>query len=262
MSNDAVRKIDAKAAAVKTDKAAASDVSKLGFAAKIEPGTLITAIQRDLVRVHDFAMSQERPTTYVLSDFNLQLKAVVTQEADKMMVVLPSKPGEIDPSLMSTVNITLKPIPLAVKPVAGTRPVEAIEGIGPVIGARLRDAGINTISDLAQSPPQDLVKLNVPRKKADEFISMAKMMVKGDIAGVEGVDEQAAELLVVAGKVDSKEKLAELNPEELYNTLTEAMKARKVRVPQSFRLTLDNVRTWTASAKTIVGRARGEEPVR
>ncbi len=238
----------------KNTNAATSEANKIAFANKIDSGTLITSIQKDLIRAHDFAMAQERPTTYVLSDFTLQLKAVVTQEANKTMVILPTKPGEIDPNLMSTVNITLKPIPLPVKSASGTKPVESVEGIGPILGERLRNAGIGTISDLAQASPQDLTQLNIPRKKADEFISMAKMMVKGDIAGVEGVDEQTAELLVLAGKVDSKEKLADANPDELYQTLDEAIKAGKVKVPKNYSLTTENVRTWTASAKTIIGR--------
>jgi hypothetical protein len=187
-----------------------------GFAAKIDSGTLITSIQKDLLRVHDFAMSQDRSTTFVLSDFTLQLKAVVTQEGEKTMFALPTKSGEIDPNLMSTLNLTLKPIPLAVKPVTSTRPVEAIEGIGPILGARLRDIGINTVSDLAL----------------------------------------VAELLVVAAKIDSKEKLAEASPEELTNTLNEAIKAGKVKVPKSFHLTTADSTKWVDSAKTLVDRSR------
>jgi hypothetical protein len=57
--------------------------SKAAFAAKVDSTTLITSIQRDLMRVQDFAMAQDRPTTFVLADFTLQLKAVVTQEGEK-----------------------------------------------------------------------------------------------------------------------------------------------------------------------------------
>ncbi|XES76194.1 MAG: DUF4332 domain-containing protein [Candidatus Bathyarchaeia archaeon] len=229
-----------------------------GFAAKLDSGTLITSLQKDLLRVHDFAMSQERSTTFVLSDFTLQLKAVVTQEGEKTMFALPTKQGEIDPNLMSTLNLTLRPIPLAVKPISSTRPVESVEGIGPILGAKLRDLGIATVSDLALAAPQDLSKAKISSKKATEFISMAKLMVKSNIAGVEGVDEQVAELLVVGAKIDSKEKLAEATPEELTAILTNAVKEGIVKVPKSFKLSVDDSARWVESAKTLVDKSRAQ----
>jgi len=228
---------------------------KKAFATRVDSATLITSLQRDLLRVHDFAMSQERPTTYVLSDFNIQLKAIVTQEANKTVIVLPSRPGEIDPNLMSLVNISLKPIPLPMRPVTKPRPVDSMEGIGSTIAGRLRGAGINTITDLALATPKDLIRLQISEKKASEFIGMAKLMVKSDVAGVEGVDEQAAELLVSAAKIDSKEKLAQTNPKELYDRLFEAIKSRKVRLARSYALTEEDVERWVNSAKAIVERS-------
>jgi hypothetical protein len=113
---------------------------------------------------------------------------------------------------MSTLNLTLRPIPLETKPASNTKPVEVIEGIGPVIGERLRTQGIRTISDLAVASADDLVKAGLTRKKATEFISMAKLMVKGNIAGIEGVDEQVAELLVVGPKSIQKRSLPKQAP--------------------------------------------------
>jgi hypothetical protein len=231
---------------------------KVGFATKVASGDLITSIQRDLMRVHDFAMSQERSTTFVLSDFTLQLKAVVTQEGEKTMFALPTKQGELDPNTMSILSITLKPIPLTLKPGTIKKPVETIEGIGSVIGSRLRNVGIETVSDLAIAFPGDIVKLGLSSKKASEFISMAKLMVKSNIAGVEGVDEQVAELLVVAGKIDSKERLAQANPEELANILNEAIKSGKVKVPKSLRLTVEDSKRWIESSKSLVEKNRLE----
>jgi hypothetical protein len=171
---------------------------------------------------------------------------------------LPTKQGEIDPNTMSTLSITLKPIPLALKPATSKKPVEAIEGIGSVMGSRLRAIGIDTVSDLAIAFPEDLVKLGLSSKKSSEFVSMAKLMVKSNIAGVEGVDEQVAELLVVAGKIDSKEKLAQANPEELAKILGEAIKLGKVKVPKSLRLTVEDSKRWIESAKSIVDKNRLE----
>ncbi len=229
--------------------------TKASFAAKVDSATLITSIQKDLLRVHDFAMAQERSTTFVLADFTLQLKAVVTQEGEKTMFALPTKQGDLDPNTMSVLSLTLRPIPLEVKPVSGRKPVEAIEGIGPVIGERLRAQGIETVSDLAVAAPEELVKADLTKKKASEFISMAKLMVKSNIAGVEGVDEQVAELLV-ASKIDSKEKLAQTTPEELIKTLDATIKSGKAKIPKTYSVSVDDSKRWIDSAKTIVDRTR------
>ncbi|MCW3996230.1 MAG: DUF4332 domain-containing protein [Candidatus Bathyarchaeota archaeon] len=230
-------------------------VSAVDFAKRISPSTLISSIQKDLVRVHDIAMAETKPTTFVLSDFNIQLKAVVTQEADKAMLVLPTQPGAIDPNILSSVNITLKPIPLTVSPTAptgaGIKPVEAIQGIGLVLGERLRKVGIETVADLAVAPTQKIIDAGIPKAKAEEFVSMAKLMVKGEIAGVEGVDEQTAELLVVAAKIDSKEKLAQADPETLYKVLNEAIVSKRVKLPARYTLTIEDVKTMVNSAQAV-----------
>jgi len=259
MSEDEVKKLRFQLDALKNENVVLKKrVDELvgGFASKVEPGTLIRSVQSDLLRVDEFAMRQERPTTYVVSDFNIQLKAVVTMQADKPVFVLPSRPGEIDPGVMSSVNISLKPVPLAVLPVTRPRPVESVEGIGPILADKLRGIGIHTVTDLALASSPDVTKANISDRKAAEFIGMAKLMVKGDLSGVEGVDEQSAELLVVAGKIDSKEKLAESNPEELYEKLRRAIETRAVRVPKGYKLTIEDVKRWTDSAKAIMARFR------
>lgn len=87
---------------------------------------------------------------------------------------------------------------------------------------------------------------------------MAKLMVKSNIAGVEGVDEQVAELLVVGAKIDTKEKLAQSNPEELVNTLNEAIKTGTVKTPKSLRLTIEDSTRWVNSAKTLTEKNKTE----
>jgi hypothetical protein len=229
--------------------------TKAIFAAKIDPATLITSIQKDLLRVHDFSMAQERSTTFVLSDFTLQLKAVVTQEGEKTLFALPTKQGDIDPTTMSTLSLTLKPIPLEVKQVVNRKPVEVIEGIGTAIGSKLRTLGIESISDLAASSADEVIKTGVSRKKATEFISMAKLMTKSNIAGVDGVDEQVAELLV-ASKIDSKEKLAELTPEALTSLVKETIASGKAKVPKTYSISVEDSKRFIDSAAIILKRTQ------
>ncbi|MEM3124535.1 MAG: DUF4332 domain-containing protein [Candidatus Nitrosocaldus sp.] len=229
------------------------EISK-GFALTVEPATLINAIQSDLLKVDEFALKQERATTYIVSDFNVQLKAVVTQKDDKVVLALPPR-AEIRPELLSTINISIKPIPLPYRPEVQQRPqpkprpVEVIEGIGPKLGSILRAKGFNTVTDLARASARDLIAVGIDEASANKFIGMARLMAMSEFAGLEGIDEQSAELLVIAGKVDSREMLAKSNPEELFNTLSNAIKEKSVRVPKGYRLSIDDVRRWIDSAR-------------
>jgi len=240
--------------AVKTEnedlKRKLSELEK-GFLTKIEPDSFIKSIQADLIKANDFALKQKRPTTYIVSELNLQVKAVITRQHDRLVFVLPSRPTEIDPNLMSVANLTMKPIPLAVTPVTKPRPVEAVEGIGPELAEKLREIGVGTVTDLALSSVADLKKINIPEKRAWKLIGMAKLMVKSELSGIDGVDEQAAELLTVAGEIDSKEKLAESDPGELFKRLRAAVEKGSVKVPKEYEFTIDDVKEWVESAKAV-----------
>ncbi|MEM0030048.1 MAG: DUF4332 domain-containing protein [Candidatus Nitrosocaldus sp.] len=241
-------------------KSRIAEISK-GFTLTVEPATLIKAIQSDLLKVDEFALKQERSTTYVVSDLNIQLKAVVTQKDDRVALALPSRGEEIRPELLSTINISMKPIPLPYRevkpqpqpqPQPKPRPVEVIEGIGTKLGSILRDKGLRTVGDLARASTKDLVAIGIDEKSASKFIGMARLMTMSEFAGLEGVDEQAAELLVIAGKIDSREMLAKSDPQELFNILDNAIKERRVKVPRGYRLSIDDVKRWIESARKSV----------
>jgi len=226
--------------------------SQEGFTLKVDADALMKSLQADLLSVDDFAMKQERATTYVVSDFNLQLKAVITKSGEKYSIALPSKPGEIDPNLMSVVNLSLKPVPLVKeleKKPRSAENVETIEGIGPETAQSLGRLGIKTVSDLALSSEKDLKAAKISEKKAKEFTGMARLIVKSGFSGIAGVDEQAAELLVCGAKIDSRKKLAEAKPEELFSKLKRAIEKRLVKVPKGYAFDLDDVKRWVESAK-------------
>lgn len=235
-----------------------AEMSK-SFTLTVEPATLIKAIQSDLLKVDEFALKQERSTTYVVSDLNVQLKAVVTQKDDKVALALPSRAEDIRPELLSTINISIKPIPLPYRagaqpqPQPIPRPVEVIEGIGPKLGSVLRAKGLSTVADLARASARDLTTIGIDEKSASKLIGMARLMAMSEFAGLEGMDEQAAELLVIAGKIDSREMLAKSDPEELFKILDSAIKERRVRVPKGYRLSIEDVRRWIDSARKSVG---------
>ncbi|MEM4340917.1 MAG: DUF4332 domain-containing protein, partial [Candidatus Nitrosocaldus sp.] len=120
------------------------------------------------------------------------------------------------------------------------------------LGSILRDKGLRTVGDLARASTKDLVAIGIDEKSASKFIGMARLMTMSEFAGLEGVDEQAAELLVIAGKIDSREMLAKSDPQELFNILDNAIKERRVKVPRGYRLSIDDVKRWIESARKSV----------
>jgi hypothetical protein len=81
------------------------------------------------------------------------------------------------------------------------------------------------------------------------LLTQSKPKASLPFVSIEGIDEQAAELLVRAGKVDSKEKLASSDPQELFNAINKGIKEGLVNVPKDYTLTLDDVKRWIESAK-------------
>ncbi len=225
-----------------------------GLGVTVQAGEFIKSSQRDLINVHQYAIKQETDTTYVISDLNIQLKALVTQRGNMTVFSLPASKEDLAfKDAMSTISINMKPIPLLTQPrPKASVPVESIEGIGTKIGSILRSRNINTVRDLALADVKDLISVGISEKMAREFVGMARLMVESEFAGIEGIDAQAAELLVRAGKVDSKEKLAESDPQELFNAINKGIKKGLVKVPRDYALTLDDVKRWIESARRRV----------
>jgi sRNA-binding regulator protein Hfq len=225
-----------------------------GLGVTVEPLVFIKSLQRDLIDAHLHAIKQETDTTYVISDLNIQLKALVTQRGNATVLSLPASKEDLTfKDAMSTISINMKPVPLLTQPKPkASIPVESIEGIGTKIGNILRSRNINTVRDLASADVKDLISVGISEKMAREFIGMARLMLESEFAGIEGIDEQAAELLIRAGKVDSKEKLASSDPQELFNVINNGIKEGLVKVPRDYTLTLDDVKRWIESARRRV----------
>ena len=92
--------------------------------------------------------------------------------------------------------------------------IEDVEGIGPVIGEKLRAAGVaNTDALLANSktPAQRLALAEVSGLSEAQVLKYANM---ADLYRIGGVSSEFAELLVAAG-VDTIPELAQRNAENL-----------------------------------------------
>jgi predicted flap endonuclease-1-like 5' DNA nuclease len=122
--------------------------------------------------------------------------------------------------------------------------VKDIEGIGPVLGAKLEKAGIVTVESLLESGTTRSGRANIaretgiPESRILDFVNMA------DLMRVKGVGAEFAELLVAAG-VDTIKELRTRNAENLQKKLEEvhAEKGLTRRVPS-----LDMVKDFIAQA--------------
>ncbi|MGQ9723211.1 MAG: DUF4332 domain-containing protein [Candidatus Jordarchaeum sp.] len=119
-----------------------------------------------------------------------------------------------------------------------------VEGIGPVHATRLQNAKIETLSQLANSSPDEVsTAARVNKKKAEMWINMAKLLLLDEI------EEEEAELMVVGARVTSLEDLAKRKPDELYEEMQSAMKMGKVAVPKGYSFTKKDVENWISAAK-------------
>ena len=92
--------------------------------------------------------------------------------------------------------------------------IEDVEGIGPVIGAKLRNAGVSNTDQLlanAKTPAQRQALSEASGLSEDRVLKFANMC---DLYRIGGVGSEFAELLEAAG-VDTVPELAQRNAENL-----------------------------------------------
>ena len=122
--------------------------------------------------------------------------------------------------------------------------VKDIEGIGPVLGGKLEQAGIVTVESLLESGTTRTGRANIaketgiPESQVLTFVNMA------DLMRVKGVGAEFAELLQAAG-VDTIKELRTRNAENLQAKLVEVQEEKGLtrRVPS-----LDMIKDFIAQA--------------
>jgi len=125
--------------------------------------------------------------------------------------------------------------------------IEDVEGIGPVIGEKLRGAGVKDTDGLlanTRTPKQrkDLAeKAGLTDKQVLKFANMV------DLYRINGVGSEYAELLEAAG-VDTVPELARRNAANLTTAMAEVNEQKKLtrRVPTETEVT-----KWIAQAKEL-----------
>ena len=125
--------------------------------------------------------------------------------------------------------------------------IETIEGIGKVMGDKLRASGIaDTAALLAKtSKPKDREALAAKTGISGKLI--LKFTNRADLMRVNGVGEEYTDLLEAAG-VDTVPELAQRKAQNLFDALTKTNAEKKlVRQTPS----LSAVKSWIAAAKDM-----------
>jgi len=125
--------------------------------------------------------------------------------------------------------------------------IEELEGIGPVLGEKLRGAGIKTTDDLLQNSKSPAQRKELAEKSGLSDAQILKFANMVDLFRIKGVGSEYAELLEAAG-VDTVPELAQRNPENLTDKMKKVNDERKLtrRNPA-----LKSVMKWVEQAKAL-----------
>ena len=125
--------------------------------------------------------------------------------------------------------------------------VEEIEGIGPSMGAALRDAGINTVDQLLDTACDKRGRTSLAEKTQISESRLLKWANMADLFRIRGVASQYAELLEGAG-VDTVKELRNRNADNLAATMKEVNEQKNlVRKTPSATV----VASWVNQARVL-----------
>ncbi|PTD98225.1 DUF4332 domain-containing protein [Pseudothauera lacus] len=125
--------------------------------------------------------------------------------------------------------------------------IEDIEGIGEVIGTKLREAGVKDTDSLLAACGTVKQRAELAEKSGLSTKQVLKFANMADLYRISGVGSEYAELLEAAG-VDTVPELAQRNAANLTKAMAEVNEQRKLtrRLP-----TETEVAKWVEQAKTL-----------
>ena len=128
-----------------------------------------------------------------------------------------------------------------------TYKVEEIEGIGPVFSEKLRAAGINTVDKLLEKAATKKQRQSLAEETGISEKQILKFTNMADLFRLNGVGQEYAELLEVAG-VDTVPELAQRNATNLTAKMEEVNAAKNLtrKTPSAAE-----VEKWIAQAKEL-----------
>ncbi len=140
-------------------------------------------------------------------------------------------------------------VPAVEKPAAPLTdlPIESIEGIGPVYGEKLREAGIPTVAEMLAADPENVANIcDVNVEQAERWIAMSRF------SWLDTVSEEDAEAIVFATGMEDLKSLSEASAEGLYQKITGALAEGDVRVPAGYKFSVEQIQKWIDEAKSLV----------
>lgn len=125
--------------------------------------------------------------------------------------------------------------------------IEEIEGIGPVVGAKLKAAGIVDTDKLLERCGAKKGRSDVAKETGVDESRLLKWVNAADLMRISGVGEEYSELLEAAG-VDTVKELQHRNAETLAAKMAEVNAAKKLTrtVPAASQVT-----KWIEQAKSL-----------
>lgn len=125
--------------------------------------------------------------------------------------------------------------------------IEEIEGIGPVMGEKLRGAGVNNTDKMLENAKTKKQRAELAEASGISEAQILKFANMADLFRISGVGQEFSQLLEAAG-VDTVPELATRKPENLTTKMEEvnAEKSLTRRTPS-----LKEVEGWVAQAKEL-----------
>ena len=125
--------------------------------------------------------------------------------------------------------------------------IEDVEGIGPVIGEKLRTAGVTDTDGLLAACRTPSQRKDLAKKVGLTLAQILKFANMVDLYRISGVGSEYAELLEAAG-VDTVPELAQRRPDNLTQAMAEVNAQKKLvrRAPSESEVT-----KWVAQARQL-----------
>jgi uncharacterized membrane protein HdeD (DUF308 family) len=127
------------------------------------------------------------------------------------------------------------------------RPLEYIEGIGPVYGGKLSKNGINTPLDLLREGATPQGRKEITKRSEISGLLILEWINHIDLYRIKGVGSEYADLLEESG-VDTVMELAHRNPQNLYEKMSSVNEIKQLvrKMPAQ-----NQVEVWIEQAKQL-----------
>lgn len=127
-----------------------------------------------------------------------------------------------------------------------TRRIESVNGIGPMLGARLRRINIGDVTELVDAPLASLRRV-LGRETAEKILADLRRIVASEtLADI--VDSDSIDALARSGVYDRK-TLAEAEPEKLHGEIAASIERGDIELPDGYVLSVDKIKRWVESAR-------------